>query len=197
MVAVYGTSEREHPVKKTLWFAATALAVALTGWGVGLAVTEPASGTPEHNGTLTATCEGVTALFVNFPDGEHDVTFYIGDAETDSSFNGTSGSVFVPWDFTAGGSYQIGVAWSADGGGQAGPITFDASGCVPPDTTEPPGPPPCFDPYTPGVPGCPTIPPPPPDVCEGGSLPPCVDPDITVVPPPPAGPVEGSPRSTG
>jgi hypothetical protein len=160
-VAVYGTSEREHPVKKTLWFAATALAVALTGWGVGLAVTEPASGTPdeEHAGQLTEDCTGVTGLFHSFPQGVNEVTFTLDGVESDWEFDGPAGSVFVPWDVTDGAVHSAGVAWSADGGGTVPVQYFDAAGCAPPTTTEPPGPPPCFDPYTPGVPGCPTIPP--------------------------------------
>lgn len=122
----------------------------------------------EHNGVLIADCEGVTATLTNFPTGEHDLTFYIDDVETDVGFTGPSGSVFLPWDFSAGGDHSIGLAWSADGGGQAPSITFNSDGCVPVTTLPPPTtevPPPTTEVPPPST--TEPVPPLPPGLCIG------------------------------
>lgn len=161
-------------MRKTIGLVAILVVMTLGAIGTGeVASAEPETApVPEHNGTLTATCEGVTGLLTNFPQGVNEVTIDVDGDETDLEFTGPAGSVFLPWDFSAGGSHQISMSWSADGGGSVGPITFDADECMPPPTTAPPPtttePPP---PTTEAPPPTTAVPPPP--TTEPSTTPPC------------------------
>lgn len=121
--------------------AATAGIMAAT---IGVADVASARPLPQHYGTgHEETCEGASATFAGFPDGDHTVTVTASTpagviGSVDKTFTGGSGKIKTAWsdlniDPKQGTALlQIQYTWTADGGGTYGPFVTSHTPCVPP-----------------------------------------------------------------
>lgn len=114
--------------KRALGASAAAL-IGLIAWYVP-------SAAAHENTEHSADCEQVTGSFADFPDGENTVDVQ-GDGGTavHEQFTGSSGTVQTSWtdlgvDTSDGQGHTYMFTWDADGGGSAGPFTFDAADCA-------------------------------------------------------------------